>query len=364
MHLTFRNAEEALLKLTEVFTGAWNPSGSRVVARSSRYGDVLMIEEPVTITYTHPRERVLLNPERDCNPFFHLYEALWMLAGRNDVAPLAYYNSRMPEFSDDGQTFNGAYGYRWRNAPEMAWDQLTIIINHLKALPDSRRVVLQMWNVEDDLLKIGGNVPYSKDVCCNTNAYFSLRPIGHDLNQPIGALVTKYALDMTVCNRSNDMVWGMLGANVVHFSILQEYVAAHLGAEVGRYHQFTNNLHVYKERWNPDKLIDVAVDSDFLPDNRPLVVNPQEFDRELPRFVEHYKDATLLDGHDVWQEPFLREVAKPMFNALAMHRGKDDEACDVWLNRIDAPDWKRAAIEWVMRRRRNRARGASPTVDG
>src|SRR5262249_11634251 len=149
-------------------------------------GTVLVIDEPVTITYTHPRERVLFNTVRDANPFFHLYEALWMLAGRNDVAPLSYYNSRMKEFSDDGKTLNGAYGYRWRNARGREYgsgltivmvddptlptgkrpvcadlsvgscDQLDTLVNHLRADPTSRRAVLQMWNVEDDLLKIGG----------------------------------------------------------------------------------------------------------------------------------------------------------------------------------------------------------------
>ena len=32
-------------------------------------------------------------------------------------------------------------------------------------------------------------------------------------------------LCMTVCNRSNDMLWGAYGANVVHMSMLQEFVA-------------------------------------------------------------------------------------------------------------------------------------------
>src|SRR5690606_9555427 len=120
---------------------------------SSRNGPVAQILEPVIVTYTHPRERVLLYTERDCNPFFHLYESLWMLAGRNDVAPLAYYNKRMPEFSDDGKTFHGAYGYRWRT--HFGWDQLRAIVEELRTNSNSRRVVLQMWdanisNLRDD----------------------------------------------------------------------------------------------------------------------------------------------------------------------------------------------------------------------
>src|SRR5690606_5311325 len=159
--------------------------------------------------------RVLFNPERDCNPFFHLFEAMWMLAGRNDLAPLQYFVSTFGQFSDDGKTLNGAYGYRWRNAESShevinedygglgtvpgievdRVDQLNVIIEELRKNPDSRRCVLQMWNVQDDLMKISK----SADVCCNTNCYF---------------LITDGKLDMTVCNRSNDMVLGMLGANL------------------------------------------------------------------------------------------------------------------------------------------------------
>src|SRR5690606_3416900 len=150
----------------------------RTEITSSRVGEVAYIPEPVMITYQEPRKRVLFSEARDANPFFHLYESLWMLAGRDDVAPLAYYSSKIAEIaSDNGQTFNGAYGRRWRrmlsdsNGDEV--DQLKILIEHLRQLPNSRRAVLQMWTVGDDLLNIGTPVDYSKDVCCNTCVYFS-----------------------------------------------------------------------------------------------------------------------------------------------------------------------------------------------
>jgi thymidylate synthase len=262
MHLHTRNVNTAFHELVHVFAN--KDSQSRriphsecpIVKKPSRNGKVLMIDEPVTITYSHPRERVLFNQARDCNPFFHLYEALWMLAGRNDVAPLAYYASKMKDFSDDGETFNGAYGDRWRWATTDRFgddegksvDQLDILVNHLKADPTSRRAVLQMWNVEDDLLKLGhytpcvggkekackagkwvnragiamleegANCPYckgtgkllkdfSKDVCCNLSVMFSIRE-AEGISTPADDF-----LDMTVTNRSNDMIWGALGAN-------------------------------------------------------------------------------------------------------------------------------------------------------
>jgi thymidylate synthase len=54
-------------------------------------------------------------------------------------------------------------------------------------------------------------------------------------------------LNMTVTNRSNDLIWGAYGANVVHFSFLHEYMAALTGLPVGCYYQVSNNLHIYPE---------------------------------------------------------------------------------------------------------------------
>lgn len=174
------------------------------VKRSSRNGEVLVAEGPVTTEYARPRERVLLLPERDANPFFHLFESLWMLNGNEDVAPLVHYVKRMATFSDDGKIFHGAYGHRWQH--HFHFDQLTLIIRALKANPDDRRCVLQMWDTIADL-----GWP-KRDIPCNTQAYFSRDYLGR--------------LDMTVCCRSNDIIWGAYGANAVHFSMLQEFLAA------------------------------------------------------------------------------------------------------------------------------------------
>ena len=183
MELFTRNVNSAFRELVGLFARKGQFTGQDslsmrglyrdipIVAESSRNGNVLRIEEPVTIFYSHPRERVLFNAARDANPFALLYEALWMLAGRNDLTPLTYYTKQFAEYSDDGTTLNGAYGWRWRHHitekerdrgpvvdPEEWVDQLDILVAHLKAQPDSRRAVLAMWNVENDLLKIGGPV--------------------------------------------------------------------------------------------------------------------------------------------------------------------------------------------------------------
>jgi thymidylate synthase len=415
MHLTYRNVNDAFRGLVDAFhngDGYIPTTNDRfpVVERPSRNGPVLMIDEPVTITYTHPKERVLFNAVRDANPFFHVYESLWMLAGRNDVAPLVYYVKDFIKFSDDGRTLNGAYGYRWRKHEvkgevfqgdqwNETYDQLDLLVAHLKADPNSRRAVLQMWNVEDDLLKIGGgkcamcdgageiqtggppspswmicpkcrNIKDkgSKDVCCNLSVMFSLREM--DRGEKLYGGPLPRMLDMTVTNRSNDLLWGLLGANYVHFTVLQEYMAARLGVEVGKYHHISNNLHVYKDRkdWRPEELLEadrwspsygLGTASDPAPsasgkplwDTVPLVRDPEAFELELPLFVEHYKSDNL--GNDspfrTWEEPFLETVAAPMLNAFCGHKRRTATTMS-WVQRIAADDWRVAAKAWIERR--------------
>jgi thymidylate synthase len=365
---------------------------------SSRYGEVIRVPDPVIVTYTHPTERVLFNAARDANPFFSLYESLYFLAGRNDVAPLAYYNSRMPEFSDDGKTFNDSYGYRWRNAtrhrPDDTYavsrsedvDQLDILVDHLRSKPESRRAVLQMWNVEDDLL----NADDSKAVCCNLSAVFRVewgrcpRCAMRALDTVMPSFTTcehckgtpndaPEFLNMTVFNRSNDLCWGMLGTNAVHFSFLLEYMAARLGLKVGKYHQVTSDLHAYTKTWEPEKwLADVTPDyynpkaEDPYPPLGshhanppagigvvPLVKDSEDFERECRQIVQ------LNDGNGVydtrvtsgqWKELFFQTVAQPMFNSYHAYKAKAHGHALRWADLIAAPDWRIAAKGWIQRR--------------
>src|SRR4051812_36564006 len=124
MHLKFRNVNDSFRELTRLFhtygdsDEPFKPCefSRRPYSNPNGSGVYLSIDEPVILTYEKPLERVLFNAARDANPFLHLYEALYMLAGRNDVAPLAYYAKQMRQYSDDGVTLNGSYGYRWRYA--------------------------------------------------------------------------------------------------------------------------------------------------------------------------------------------------------------------------------------------------------
>lgn len=210
--------------------------------------------------------------------------------------------------------------------------------------------------------KCGGQkTTTSKDVCCNLSVMFSLRD-SQGVEESFVPM-PKY-LDMTVTNRSNDLVWGMLGADYVHFTFLQEYMAARLEAEVGLYHHFTNNLHAYESNWKPDEwLAAERYDgsdrernepySEAFPGIRnfvPLVRDPAAFERELPLFVEQYADPDCMDKpFREYTEPFLRDVAQPALDAFMCYKRKAAAVFD-HCAKIKVDDWRIACEAWLRRR--------------
>jgi len=313
---------------------------------SSRNGAVLVAPGPVITEYTSPMERVLFSPLRDANPFFHLLESLWMLAGHNDVKFPSHYAANIASFSDDGVTIAGAYGDRWRN--RFSADQLVLISEELRKNPTSRRCVLTMWDAsglygdwppaETDLfLAFNGG----KDVPCNTHVYFN---------------VTNGYLDMTVCCRSNDMIWGAYGANSVHFSFLHEYMARSAELPMGVYRQFSNNFHAYVERPDTVKLFNSA-SSDFrqayavAPSySYPLISTSRTaFDQDLIEFFGIWHD----DGNYAkakWYDPFIPDVVLPMVESHKLFKEKKYDAAMEELVHCQAWDWRLNAIQWVNRR--------------
>lgn len=411
MELKTRNVNTAFAQLVAMFQNR-ERSQLPITKTTSRNGDVLAFTEPVLVTYEQPLERVLFNVARDANPFFHLYEALWMLAGRNDMESVAYYASNMRNYSDDGRTLNGAYGDRWRHARaggdrtfnqgetylQPVTDQLSILVQHLRADPGSRRAVLQMWNVEDDLLRIGGVCPQckgagelpapwngpdakepcetcngskrwaSKDVCCNLSVMFSLRDGPYDAPVGVPDNGCKY-LDMTVTNRSNDLVWGMLGANVVHFSFLQEYMAAQLGAQVGVYHQFTNNLHVYESNYKPREWLAEYTGRNMHSPPKveygklamvPLFVDQDRtslarFEEEVQNFVRLNSSSEQFEDGRLWSNHFLDKVAQPACDAWHLYKTDRLHLALAQCASIQADDWRIACTNWLQRRVDKRA---------
>lgn len=317
--LKVRNVEQALSD------GFWWLRASGV-HEQSRNGPVLVAPGPVITEYTNPTERVLFSPRRDANPVFHLVESLWMLAGLNDVRLLEPYNSNMRTYAEpDTDIIHGAYGHRWREL--FFTDQITLVINQLIADRETRRAVVQMWSAADDLGKP------KRDVPCNTQIYFDLR----------GGV-----LNMTVCCRSNDMLWGAYGANAVHFSMLQEVVAAAVGAPVGVYRQFSNNMHVYTENEMVQDFLDMppAPAPAYYPGGVIPLIQPSE------SWTGFLLDCRMVFSEGVgvgeFETEFMRTIALPLMQAYLYRKAR--KQLPPTISRIPECDWKVAFLAWAARR--------------
>jgi thymidylate synthase len=194
-------------------------------AQSSRAGDTIEVLH-AAMEIADPKQRWALSRVPSLNPAFAIAETLWILAGSNDAAAVNYWFPRLPEFSGKGATYAGAYGYRLRTQFDV--DQFSRACDVLSANPASRQVVLQLWDARSDLPNVDGS-PRASDIPCNVISMLKVR-MGR--------------LDWTQIMRSNDLFRG-LPYNIIQFTILQEVMAGWLGLEVGRYHHWSDSLHVY-----------------------------------------------------------------------------------------------------------------------
>lgn len=323
MEMLARNVNQAF---SEIF---WRLRTLNLQPEPTRNGPALVHPELVTTVYACPAERVLFHAGRDANPVFHLMESIWMLAGRNDVAFLQQFNQRMGDFSDDGKTFNAAYGHRWR--VHFGRDQLHEVVKLLRRDPQTRQAVVQIWDSADLNRK-------TRDKACNTQVVFDVR---------------QDRLNMTVFNRSNDLWWGAYGANAVHFSVLQELVAAATGHRIGVYRQVSNNLHLYTELYDAAKYLQsppVAEEYDFYSAGTvrpaPLLLNSEYrlFLTECEMFCEDPYNERIR-----YANPFFEHVARPAALVARTRRSRAGDGRG-YATKIRAEDWRRGVLDWIDRR--------------
>lgn len=330
--LKVRNVEVALREACRAFS-----EQRGTVTENSRNGKVRRMDGVTVTEYERPDERVLFCPIRDANPFFHFFESLWMIAGRNDVEfPNQFCSGRMSAFSDNGKTLNGAYGARWRR--HFGYDQLMEIVSNLRKNPSCRRQVLSMWDPREDLVNMD-----SKDVPCNDMATFQ---------------ISDGQLDMVVFNRSNDLIWGAYGANAVHFSMLHEWMAMMIGCSLGKYTQVSSNTHVYEHHWDmvrriADRTADTFTTSrlqqssyDRTVASLPLLLQedtPDEWNSDLEVFFR-------FGQRNRFRTRYFNQVVVPLFSSFTAYARKDKQLAIKEAEGCLATDWALAASQWLYRR--------------
>ena len=161
----------------------------------------------------------------------------------------------------------------------MCVDQIQTTVNKLKSDPTTRQAYISIWD------PVKENMSHdSRDYPCNVGIQFISRD--GDLN-------------CCVFNRSNDLIWGLTGINVVEFSILQRLMASWAGFNsVGCYVHHSNSLHVYESMF--DRVRNIAKNPPKLCANLDILVPRYNEPLESPEvgealaLLEYFSDLEML----------------------------------------------------------------------
>jgi len=182
-----------------------------------------------TATLSNIDQTFLLNKRRKLSPAYGSAELLWYLMPTKSIEMIVAYAPQYIKFTDnDNRIAFGAYGYRI--AKNTCLNQLNLIIEHLKAMPDSRQAIITMWNADDLYASV-----YDKhnDIPCTISLQFFIR-----FN----------SLSMITTMRSND-AWLGLPYDIFTFTCIQRLVANALNIPTGTYTHQVGSMHLYEKHW-------------------------------------------------------------------------------------------------------------------
>lgn len=227
-------------------------------------------EIPQRTLQVNMRKPVLTVPDRSLSYKFMAAEAYWILSGDDRVETIAPYNSRIAEFSDNGETFFGAYG------PKII-DQLGYVVDKLMEDQDTRQAGLTIWREKP---------PATKDVPCTVAAFFSIR---------------NGLLNAHVFMRSSD-VWLGVPYDVFNFSMLAHYICAFLNKKgvvvsPGQLFLTAASSHLYAINWDDAKL---CIMSEVLEQSETPTVLFQD-PREMMHWLRDLRDSRPGDALRWWE---------------------------------------------------------------
>ena len=196
------------------------------IKQNSRVGGTLEIMK-VVFSVSNSRDRWVINRQPMISPAFAIAELFWILDGRDDAGFINTWNPLMKKYSGDDDNYHGAYGERLKH--NLKFDQIERAYEALLNNPNSRQVVLQIWDGDKDLPKNQGQ-PNAADIPCNTTSMLKIR---------------NNKLEWSQMMRGNDLFRGT-PYNFIQFTTLQEIMAGWLNVDIGEYFYFTDSLHIYE----------------------------------------------------------------------------------------------------------------------
>ena len=209
---TFRNANEAYEYLHD-----------KILQEGIDFGDTKALFN-VGFYMTDPKDRKIVNKERNWKEDYAEAEWQWYLSGDPKVSTLGDIYGKVPEIwkrmADGDGKVNSNYGYQWeRNG------QLDMVLEMLKHNKDTRQACISIYDGKEIS-------DYAFDTPCTYAVQFT---------------VVNNRLDMCVTMRSNDLWYGFCN-DQYQFSKLQELMAFKLDIETGTYYHFAHNMHLYNDK--------------------------------------------------------------------------------------------------------------------
>ena len=163
-----------------------------------------------------------------------IYELLWFLKGDTNIKYLKDHGvSIWDEWADENGELGPVYGHQWRSWPDYnggTIDQISNVVEIIKHNPDSRRMIVNAWNVaEVDNMALPP---------CHTMFQF---------------YVANGKLSLPLYQRSADTFLGV-PFNIASYALLLQMVAQVTGLQPGEFVHTTGDTHLYLNHIEQAKL--------------------------------------------------------------------------------------------------------------
>lgn len=155
-----------------------------------------------------------------------VYELLWFLMGDTNIAYLKENGVRIwDEWADENGDLGPVYGKQWRSwegADGKTYDQIKLALDQIKNNPDSRRIIVNAWNV--------GELSEMALMPCHCLFQF---------------YVADGKLSCQLYQRSADVFLGV-PFNIASYALLTMMMAQVCGLEPGTFVHSFGDVHLYK----------------------------------------------------------------------------------------------------------------------
>lgn len=200
-----------------------------------------------------------------------IHELLWFLKGDTNVKYLQENGVRIwNEWADENGDLGHIYGYQWRSWPDYEGgfiDQISEAVETIRKNPDSRRIIVNAWNVAD--LK-NMNLP-------PCHMFFQF-------------YVADGRLSLQMYQRSADSFLGV-PFNIASYALLLQMMAQVTGLKAGDFIHTLGDAHIYL---NHLEQVDLQLSREPRPLPR-MILNP-----DVKNIFDFKYEDFQLEGYDPW----------------------------------------------------------------